>query len=108
MFCLFAAEKGYDSDRPVGKLFVCEDRADLVCDRLRFAIIPVVRIAHPTLYIDIDERWLDTFGSSRNAKGQNLILIEHAIRVRDNWRHTSEVLAQHDLVCGEDASRKIV
>lgn len=45
---------------------------------------------------------------SRNPERQDLVLIERAIRVRDDWRHAAKVFAQHDLIGSEDSIRQVI
>ena len=35
-------------------------------------------------------------------------MVEGVIRVRNDWRHTTEVLTKHHLVCGKNKRRQIV
>ncbi len=51
---LFATEERDDADSTVGELLIGEDGADLICDCLRLAIVPVVRIASAAFDVDID------------------------------------------------------
>ena len=80
----------------------------VICDSLRLILVPIVRIAHPTFNINVDQGRVDALGGSRDSEWQNLVLIERPIRVRDDWWHAAEVFAEHHLVSGKNTCGQIV